>query len=426
MEAPPFTGSDLWVYLLVLAASMLLVAFFTSSEAVLIAVSKIRIRHLAEQGNRNAQAVQRVVAKEEQFFATVVLGQNLFVILSSSVGTALALALFGPNELVVIVSTLVMTMVVVIFGEMTPKTIAVQAASRYALLVARPLELVMKLIIPFAYLFALVPRGLMRLFGRRGLSRSPFVTEGELHMLIDIGEEEGTVEKAEATMLHRVFQFGDRHVVEVMVPRPDIAWVERAVSFEEFLSVYAQSSHSRFPVYEESVDNVVGILSIKDVLLAQAQRRQEPDSLVTDLVREAYFVPETKRVGELFTEMQATGNQMAIVVDEFGGVAGLVTLEQLVEEIVGSFGDELARGAKDFETIDEHTFDIDGGMRIDEANEELELGLPLGEYQTVAGFVLHALGRIPKEGDQLRHDGLRIIVSRMDGVKIERVTVIKG
>lgn len=426
MESIPIESSELWVNLLVLAVSMLLVAFFTSSEAVLIAVSKIRIRHLAEQGNSSAQAVQRVVGAEEQFFATVVLGQNLFIILASAVGTALALSILGSSELSVIIATAVMTVVVVIFGELTPKTLAVQAAARYSLLVARPLELVMKLFVPFAYLFALLPRGLMRLLGRRGPAYSPFVTEGELRMLIDIGEEEGTVEKAEATMLQKVFEFRDRHVVEVMVPRPDIVWVERGTDLAQFFSIYAQSSHSRFPVYEDTVDNVVGILSIKDVLLAQAQGRLKHGSVVTDLAREAYFVPETKAVGHLFTEMQAAGNQMAVVVDEFGGVAGLVTLEQLVEEIVGSFGDELARGAKVFKAIDENTFEIDGGMRIDEANQELGLALPLGDYQTVAGFVLHALGRIPKEGDQLGYDELRIIVSRMDGVKIERITVIKG
>jgi putative hemolysin len=234
------------------------------------------------------------------------------------------------------------------------------------------------------------------------------------------------VEEVEAEMAERVFRFGDREVREVMTPRPDIIWLEKETKLDEFLTIYAQTPHSRFPVYDETVDNIAGILWIKDVLLAQAKGSMDKESSVTELARPTHFVPESKPIGELFAEMQATGNQTAIIVDEYGGTAGLVTLEQLAEEIVGSLGDELTRVRKKFEAIDINTFQIDGGMRLEQANEELDLGLPEGDYETVAGFVLSLLGHIPKEGEQLKYRDLTLTITEMKGVKIEKLLVTKG
>ena len=244
--------------------------------------------------------------------------------------------------------------------------------------------------------------------------------------MISVGREEGAVEEAEADMVERVFRFGDREVREVMTPRPDIIWVEKGTKLDEFLTIYAQEPHSRFPVYEETVDNIAGILWIKDILLAQAKGSMDEESSVTELARPTHFVPESKSIGELLAEMQATRNQTAIIVDEYGGTAGLVTLEQLAEEIVGSLGDELTKWEKKFEAIDINTFQIDGGMRLEQANEELNLGLPLGDYETVAGFVLSILGHIPKEGEQIKYLDLTLTITEMKGVKIEKLLVTKG
>jgi putative hemolysin len=277
---------------------------------------------------------------------------------------------------------------------------------------------------PIASVFVWIADKLARLVGASPEPRV-LVSEDEIRTAVSVGAEEGTLVEAEAEMVERVFRFGDRRVDEVITPRPDIHWIEKGTKLSEFLDLYTQYSHSRFPVYEDTIDNVVGILWIKDVLIAQAKGNIQHDSSIDKLARRAYFVPESKPIAELFTELQESGGQMAIVVDEFGGTAGLVTLEKLLEEIVGEFGDELARVRTTFETIDENSFQIDGSMRLDDANEKLELELPEGDYETVAGFVLNLLGRIPKEGEQLKYHNLKLVITEMKGVKIERILVTK-
>ncbi len=243
--------------------------------------------------------------------------------------------------------------------------------------------------------------------------------------MISVGHKEGTVEETEAEMLHKVFDFGNRPVREVMVPRPEVVCLEQGSKLADFLNLYAESPLSRFPVYQENMDNVVGILSVKDVLMAQAKGTISNDDIIDDLIRPAYFTPETKRINELFVEMRDTNYRMSVIVDEYGGTAGIVSLSRLVEEIVGPVGDELAEVEKEYEVINEYTFQIDGGMSIDEANEEMELELPSGDYETVAGFVLNLLGRIPKQGEQLRYKGLKLVVTKMRGVKIEEILLTK-
>jgi len=251
------------------------------------------------------------------------------------------------------------------------------------------------------------------------------VSEEEIRTMISVGHKEGEVEEAEAEMLHKVFDFGDRPVREVMVPRPEVVCIERGSKINDFLALYAQSPQSRFPVFQENMDNVMGILSIKDVLMAQAKGTIDGQSVIDGLVRPAYLTPETKRISELFAEMRDKNYQMSVVVDEFGGTAGIVSLNRLVEEIVGPVGDELAVVEKEYEVINEYTFQIDGGMRIEEANEEMELELPEGDYETVAGFVLDLLGHIPRENEQLRYKGLKLVVTEMRGPRIEKIELTK-
>ena len=243
--------------------------------------------------------------------------------------------------------------------------------------------------------------------------------------MISVGHREGTVEEDEAEMLHKVFDFGNRPVREAMVPRPEVVCIEQGSKLADFLSLYAESPLSRFPVYQENMDNVVGILSVKDVLMAQAKGTIDNQSVIDDLIRPAYFTPETKRISELFTEMRDKNYRMAVVIDEFGGTAGIVSLSRLMEEIVGPVGDELAVVEKEYEVINEYTFQIDGGMRIEEANEEMDLELPPGEYETVAGFVLNLLGHIPKPGEQLKYKDLKLVITKMRGVKIEEILLTK-
>jgi putative hemolysin len=240
-----------------------------------------------------------------------------------------------------------------------------------------------------------------------------------------VGEAEGVVEEKAAEMLHKIFDFGTRHVREIMVPRPEVIYIEQGSSIADFLTLYAEHPLSRFPVYRENRDHVVGILAIKDVLMALAKGTVMNESTIDDLMRPAYFVPETKPIGELLVELREKNSRIAVVVDEYGGTAGVASLTRLIEEIVGPLGDELAVVEEEYEVIDEHTFQIDGSMRIEEANEEMRLGLPEGDYETVAGFVLHLLGRIPKQGEQLKYKGLKIVITRMQGLKIEEVLVTR-
>jgi putative hemolysin len=225
-------------------------------------------------------------------------------------------------------------------------------------------------------------------------------------------------------MLHKVFEFGDRPVSDVLVPRPEVVAVPKGTTMDDFLKLYSENPKSRFPVYEENMDNVVGVVSIKDALMALATNGVDRQSPIDELIRPAYFTPESKRIGELFTEMRDENYRMAVIVDEFGGTAGIVSLSRLMEEIVGPVGDELAEAEKEYEPIDENTFQVDGGMRIEEANEELGVNLPEGEYETVAGFVLHLLGHIPRNGEQVRYKGLKM-VTKMRGHKIEEILLTR-
>lgn len=424
MENLPIGSSSLAVNLAVMVVSLLLVAFFSSSESSLISVNKIRLRSLAEQGNKAAQAALRVVQKHDKFFATILLTENAFIIFSSSMGTAIAIALFGPGEETIILATVVMTVLVVTFGEITPKTFAATAADRMALWVARPVEWIMWLETPLIVLFTFIPNLILR--GLPGKSHLPTVTEAELRMIIDIGGAEGTVDETEQEMLHNVITFSEHYVREVMTPRPEMQWLDKDAKLQDFFAVFCESYHTRFPVYDGNPDNVVGVLYIKDLLGAMAQGSVTSDTPLASLLRTPLFVPETKRIGDLFVEMREQRQPMAIVVDEFGGTAGLVTLKQMIEEIVGPAGDELQAEATEFETIDDRTVQVDGGMRIEEMNDELAFDLPQGNYDTVAGFILDTLGHIPKPGEQLRYRDLRITVSEMDGVRIEKVLVTKG
>jgi putative hemolysin len=204
-----------------------------------------------------------------------------------------------------------------------------------------------------------------------------------------------------------------------------VVWIEKGTKLADFLGIYAEHPHTRFPVYQDSFDTVVGILSIKDVLMAQASSSLDIKSVIDDLIRPVLFVPETKRIAQLFAEMQSQGYPMVVVIDEFGVTSGIVTIGQLVEEIVGEMGDELLKADKDFEVIDDRTIQIDGGMHVEEANEELGLGLPTGDYDTVAGFLLSLLGHIPREGEQLRYGNLKLAVTQMRELRIEKILVTK-
>jgi putative hemolysin len=411
------------VYLILFVICLVLSAFFCSAETAFIGMQKLRLQHLLNTGHPNAKIVAKIMEKPEKFLATVLLGINFFETASATLGTIIAVSLWGEN-LGAAIATIVITILTLVLVEFIPKSLAVRYGERIALSYARPIELIGVALYPFVYLLNHIGIRFTKFFGRSDEAKLTFSYE-DFRTMISVGHKEGAVEKEEAEMLHKVFEFGNSPVSEVMVPRTEVVWVKKGTKLADFLRLYKKSPLSRFPVFEDNRDNVVGILSVKDMLMAQAKGTISDEGVIDDLIRPAYFAPETKRISELFTEMRDKNYRMTVVVDEFGGTAGIVSLSRLMEEIVGPVGDELAAIEKEYETINEYTFQIEGGMRIEEANEEMGLELPTGDYETVAGLVLHLLGRIPKQGEQLRYKGMKIIITEMRGKKIEKILVTK-
>jgi putative hemolysin len=411
------------MYLILFIICLVLSAFFCSAETAFIGMQKLRLQRLLNTGHPDAKIVVKIMEKPEKFLATVLLGINFFETASATLGTIIAVSLWGEN-LGAAIATIVITILTLVLVEFIPKSLAVRYGERIALSYARPIELIGVALYPFVYLLNHIGIRFTKFFGRSDEAKPTFSYE-DFRTMISVGHKEGTVEKEEAEMLQKVFEFGNSPVSEVMVPRTEVVWVKKGTRLADFLRVYKKTPLSRFPVYEDNRDNVVGILSVKDVLMAQAKGTIGNEGVIDELIRPAYFAPETKRISELFAEMRDKNYRMTVVVDEFGGTAGIVSLSRLMEEIVGPVGDELASIEKEYETLNEHTFQIDGGMRLEEVNEKMGLNLPPGDYETVAGFVLKLLGHIPKRGQNIRYKSLKLVITEMKGLKIEKILVTK-
>jgi len=410
------------LYLALFIVCLVVSAFFSASETAFTALQRIRVEHLVSTKVAGAERVAKMIQRPERLLSTILTGNNLVNTAAAALGTVLAISMW--KEWGILIATIGVAIILLIFCETTPKITAARNAERLSIKLARPIEIASRVFTPAVLALSSIASRLGKVAGGEPVARS-LVSEEEIRTMISVGHKEGTVEKAEAEMLHKVFDFGDRPVREALVPRTEVVWVEKGTKLADFFNTYAEAPLSRFPVYEESMDNVVGILSVKDVLMALAKDTVNVESAIDDLIRPAYFVPETKRISELFAEMRDKNYRMAVIVDEYGGTAGIVSLSRLVEEIIGPIGDELAEADKDYEAINEYTFQIDGSMRVEEANEEMELELPEGEYETVAGFILDLLGHIPKRGEQLRYKGLKIVITKMRGLKIEEILLTK-
>jgi putative hemolysin len=405
-----------------LGVLLLISAFFSGAEAALLSVQRVRIRHLADSGSVRAARVARMVEHPERLLPPILLGNNLANTAAAAIGTVIAISLLNSERQAVLVATIAATAFILVFGETIPKTLGTRHAERVSLAVALPLQWIGWLMFPAVLVLQQISRAVTRMF-RAPNSLGAVVTEEEIKTMVTVGREAGTVERGEEEMIRRVFEFGERRVREVMTPRPEIVWVEQGTTFREFLAIYNDHYHARFPVFDTKMDNVVGFLSVKDVLRSQVHGELPLDDSVTTIMRTPYFVPETKLVAELFEEMRALGHQMAMSADEFGGVAGLVTLNQLVEEVVGPVGQEGEAPEEEVVALSENVFELDAGIQVQEANERLDLDLPEGEYETVAGFILERLGRVPQEQEQFTYGRLHFRILEMRGVKIERVLV---
>jgi putative hemolysin len=392
-------------------------ALVNAIEIAVVASNRVRIRAEAAKGSRSAHALDQLKGEQETFFGVIVILQNLFVFLLATAGTVIAVELFGSWGF--LFSLIAIPLISTEFGEYTPKVVASRAAERIALLVALPVQGLVFVMQPVIKALAIVPNAL----SRGGVTQT--VTEAELRMLIDIGAKEEVIGEEEAELLDRVFHFHDRRVNEIMIPRTEVVFLEKDAPLVEFYDTFKDSPRTRFPVYDDTVDNVVGIVNIKDVLLALAAGELPAGASIASLIRPAAFIPETKLISELFNELQEQRQQMAVVVDEYGGVAGIVTVELLLEEMFGSVTDELGNPTQEFTEIDETTARVDGGMSVYDVRDELEYDLPEGDYETVAGLVLERLGHIPRPGETVHVDGYRLTVERVKGVKIESVRITR-
>ena len=428
--------------LLRLGLALALVAmngFFVVAEFALVSVRRSRIEELVAQGNSLARVVRHAIGDPDRFIAATQLGITLASLGLGWIGEpafadlirpALA-AIPGPwDEIVVhsVASALafaVITFLHVVLGELAPKSVALMYPERASLLVARPIVWTENLFRPAIWALNGTGNGLLRLFGlHRASGHQQVHSVEELKYLVRESQAGGVLEARQEEMLQKVFEFGDRQVSEVMIPRNEVLGIEQGASIQDLLQLFSGASHARFPVYAEDLDEVVGVVQIKDVLLALAGDPSRASAPLLPLVRSALFVPETVEVSDLFARMRATRNQMAIVLDEYGGTAGIVTMEELVEEIVGQMSDELVTIETPVVRLDDRTVELDAQLRVDEANDRLDLDLPEGEdYETVAGLVLYLLQRIPNPGDELTVSGLKLSIAEMQGNRIEKVRI---
>ena len=412
-------------YVILLIGLLILSAFFSSSETAFLSLQRLKLEHYVREGRPGAPAVASLLEHPSKLLSAILIGNNLVNTGAAIVGGIIAEKIVSGG-LGALAAALTVTALLVVFGEVSPKTVALNHSFGLSRFYAVPMSIWARLMQPVSALLDLISRAIVRIFGGEDSGSGVSISEAELRMMIGISSEAGEVEAAEAELLHRVFTFGDRHVHEVMVPRTEAVMLDRHATIADFYATYERSPHSRFPVFEETPDKVAGILGIKDVLSALSGGEATPSSPIEPLMRDGLFVPETKLIGELFREMQTTGSQMAVAVDEFGGTAGIVTLEQLLEEMVGQVRDELAPGEAEITLIDENTTDVDGALSVEEAREELGIDIPEGPYDTIAGYVLSILGHIPKEGESVNVAHHRILVAEMRNLKIELLRVTRA
>jgi len=406
----------------VLAALIVLGGFFSASETALFSSNRLTLRRLSDSGDRRARVAHQLFEDPGELLTTLLVGNTIADIGASVLATSIAIRLVGHGhgEWVAFVTV---TLVVLIFSEIAPKTLAARRADRMALWVAEPIRAIGRVLGPLIRVLSLIATTLIRPFGAPITTRPPLVTEEQLRFLVQVGEEEGVIEEEEREMIHSIFEMGDTLVREVMRPRIDIIGLPSSATIDEALGLMIEYGHTRLPIYEGSVDHIVGVVYVRDVLPALREGRR--DTPVLKVLRPAFFVPETKKVDELFREMQQKKVSMAIVLDEYGGTEGLVTMEDILEEIVGEIQDEHDLEEKPIQIVDDHTAVVNGRTHIHEVNEALDLSLPddTVDVDTVAGLIYQHLGRVPQQGETITVNGVELRVERTVGQRIVKVRV---
>jgi putative hemolysin len=421
-------SDDLFLLLGVLALLLLLAlsAFFSSSEIAMFSLAEHRLDSLVEDEVSGASTLEQLKADPHRLLVTILVGNNIMNIAMSSIATGL-LALYLTNQgLAVAIATLGVTALVLLFGESAPKSYAVENAESWALRIARPLKLAEYALLPLVVTFDYLTRQVNKITGGRSSIETSYITREEIRDIIETGEREGVIEEDEREMLQRIFRFNSTIVKEVMTPRLDMTAVPKDASIEEAIETTIQSGHARIPVYEGSLDNIIGVVHIRD-LVRDLNYGESPaeDLTLSDLIQPTLHVPESKNVDELLSEMRANRMHMIIVIDEFGTTEGLVTMEDLTEEIVG----EILEGEEEepIEAVDDDTVLVRGEVNIEDVNEALDIDLPEGEeFETIAGFIFNRAGRLVEEGEVITYDDVDIRVERVENTRIMKARVTRN
>lgn len=424
--------------LLFLLILIILNAFFAASEMAVVTVNKIRLRQKVEQGNKTAKVVERLATDSSRFLATIQIGVTMIGFLAAATAAVslsegvshllqqipIRIIQASATGIAVVLITVLLSLIMLLFGELVPKNLALKHSERIAFAVARPVDWLARIFAPLVCALVWLTNKISALLGADQTSTMPFVTQDEIKAMVDAGEEGGVIEEEEKEMIFSIFDFGDTLAREVMVHRLDITAMDVNTPLMQALDVIMKEGHSRIPVYQKSIDNIIGLLYAKDLLVYLKEGKQ--DVPIKSILRPAYFVPETKKVDELLRELQARRVHMAIVVDEYGGTAGLATVEDLLEEIVGEIQDEYDAEEPSVEQSNEGGYIFDAGVQLDDVNDLLDAHLPNSGGDTLGGFIYGQLGRVAAVDDKILMDGLVISVVSVSGRRIRKVHVMRS
>ena len=393
-------------------------AFFSSSETALTTVNLIRIRNLADNGDKAAAWVLKARRDQSKMLGAILIGNNVVNLSASSMLTVLVTDVFGSQA--VGAATGVLTLLVLLFGEITPKTIATLEAEKNALRFARVICLLMTILTPVIFVVNLLSGGVLRLLGVDPNKPTDSITEDELRTIVEVGHEKGVIESEEKEMINNVFDLGDSVARDIMVPRIDMSFVDVEASYEELMEIFRRDHYTRLPVYEDNTDNIIGIINMKDLILLEDRAAFS----VRDYLRQPLFTFESKKLSELMIEMRKTSNNIVIVLDEYGATAGLITLEDILEEIVGDIRDEFDADEEDeLKEISKGEYLADGSMNLDDINDRLGLELVSEDFDSLGGFMIDRLEHLPAEGEEVDTEEVRLVVEKVNKNRIDKVHI---
>lgn len=414
--------ADGWIQLISIIILVILSAFFSSAETALTTVNHIRIKNLAEEGDERASKVLKVIEDSGKMLSAILIGNNIVNLSASALTTAFALKLWG--NVGISVATGVLTLVVLIFGEISPKTMATIESEKLALRYAGIIYALMKILTPIIFIVNSLSLGILTLLRVDRSKATKIMTERELRTIVEVGKDDGVIEDSEFEIIDNVFDFGDIKAKDIMIPQIDVTFINAEATYDEVLKAYEEDRYTRYPVFEETSDKVIGFINVKDLLLCS----NDDSFSVRSILREPFFTYESKNTSELLVEMRAAANSYAIVLDEYGATAGLVTLEDLLEEIVGEIHDEYDDDEVDaIEKVSEEEYIVDGLARLDDINDELEIKLESEDYDNLAGYLLECLEHIPVEGETfVNTDDIHFCIVSMDKNRIDKVSIRPG